>query len=51
MKLYGLVRAAALFLAQPLWAAEIAITLDDLPYVLPSRTTPAQGLANVEAIN
>lgn len=35
----------------PMAAAEIAITLDDLPYVLASRTTPAEGLAQVVAIN
>lgn len=32
-------------------ADEIAITLDDLPYVMPSRTAPEDGLAQVEAIN
>lgn len=32
-------------------AGEIAITLDDLPYVMPSRTSPSEGLALVEAIN
>ncbi|PJI84986.1 polysaccharide deacetylase [Yoonia maricola] len=33
------------------FAGEIAITLDDLPYVLPSRTTPQEGQAIVVAIN
>lgn len=32
-------------------AQEIAITLDDLPYIMPSRTSPAEGLAQVEAVN
>lgn len=31
--------------------SRIAITLDDLPYLAPSRTTPDQGLQQVEAIN
>ncbi|MEM7728781.1 MAG: polysaccharide deacetylase family protein [Pseudomonadota bacterium] len=32
-------------------AREIAITLDDLPYVLPSRTSPSEGLTQVRAVN
>lgn len=32
-------------------AQQIAITLDDLPYVMPSRTTPQQGLAQVTSVN
>ena len=30
--------------ALPAAAREIAITLDDLPYALPSRTSPSEGL-------
>lgn len=37
--------------SQPAWAAEIAITIDDLPYVLPSRSTPQEGLSIVKSIN
>ncbi|MEL6681559.1 MAG: polysaccharide deacetylase family protein [Pseudomonadota bacterium] len=33
------------------FAQEIAITLDDLPYVMPSRTSPQEGLAQVNAVN
>ncbi|MEM8658288.1 MAG: polysaccharide deacetylase family protein [Pseudomonadota bacterium] len=43
-----LISLAAAGVAQ---AQQVAITLDDLPYVLPSRTTPAEGLAQVAAIN
>jgi peptidoglycan/xylan/chitin deacetylase (PgdA/CDA1 family) len=32
-------------------AQDIAITLDDLPYVMPSRTTPQEGLAIVQSVN
>ncbi len=32
-------------------AQEIAITIDDLPYVIPSRTTPEDGLRYVQSIN
>lgn len=32
-------------------AQDIAITLDDLPYVMPSRISPEQGLADVTRIN
>ncbi len=35
----------------PAGAGEIAITLDDLPYVMPSRTAAAEGLAQVEAVS
>jgi len=35
----------------PLWAQEVAITIDDLPFVLPSRTTPSEGLQIVQEIN
>ncbi|MEM8789283.1 MAG: polysaccharide deacetylase family protein [Pseudomonadota bacterium] len=35
----------------PVSAREIAITFDDLPYVLPSRTSPAEGVAQVHAVN
>ena len=42
---------AILTAGQSAAADEIAITLDDLPYVMPSRTSPAEGLAQVEAIN
>lgn len=35
----------------PLAAQDIAVTLDDLPYVMPSRTTPAEGLGYVQRIN
>lgn len=35
----------------PAAAGEIAITLDDLPYVPPSRTAPSEGLSQVEAVN
>lgn len=38
-------------IALPLWAKEIAITIDDLPYVLPSKTAPLEGLQIVRAIN
>lgn len=31
--------------------SRVAITLDDLPYVLPSRTTPAEGTRYVQQIN
>ena len=51
MKRHILIWTIGLFLTQPLWGAEIAITLDDLPYVMPSRTSPEEGLATVEAIN
>lgn len=37
--------------AMPATAQEIAITLDDLPYVMPSRTSPEQGLGYVQHIN
>ena len=33
------------------FAGEIAITLDDLPYVMPSRVSPSEGAAQVQAIN
>ncbi|MCV3274462.1 polysaccharide deacetylase family protein, partial [Roseobacter sinensis] len=39
------------FCASSVAAREIAITLDDLPYVLPSRTTPSEGLAQIQAVN
>ena len=38
-------------LAYPASAQEVAITLDDLPYVMPSRTTPEQGLQIVRDVN
>jgi peptidoglycan/xylan/chitin deacetylase (PgdA/CDA1 family) len=41
----------AVLCATSLGAQEIAITLDDLPYVLPSRVSPEEGLAIVSAIN
>ncbi len=31
--------------------SRVAITIDDLPYVMPSRTTPAEGLRYVQRIN
>lgn len=37
--------------AIPAWAEEVAITIDDLPFVLPSRTTPSEGLQIVRDIN
>ncbi len=37
--------------AQPVDAAEIAITVDDLPYAMPRRTSPHEGIAIVKAIN
>ncbi|MGK9167719.1 polysaccharide deacetylase family protein [Inquilinus limosus] len=37
--------------ARPGQAADVAITLDDLPYAVPSRVSPQEGLAIVEAIN
>lgn len=37
--------------AQPIDAAEIAITVDDLPYAMPRRTSPQEGIAIVKAIN
>jgi peptidoglycan/xylan/chitin deacetylase (PgdA/CDA1 family) len=33
------------------FAGEIAITIDDLPYVMPSRVSPSEGAAQVQAIN
>ncbi|KIT16560.1 polysaccharide deacetylase family protein [Jannaschia aquimarina] len=42
---------ALLSTALPTAACEIAITLDDLPYVMPSRTSPSEGLAQVRAVN
>lgn len=33
------------------FAGEIAITIDDLPYVMPSRTTPDEGVAIVQSVN
>ena len=36
--------------ALPAAAREIAITLDDLPYALPSRTSPSEGLGQVRAV-
>jgi peptidoglycan/xylan/chitin deacetylase (PgdA/CDA1 family) len=44
-----------LIVAQAIWAGhalagEIAITIDDLPYVQPSRTTPKEGVAQAKAI-
>ncbi|WP_208352827.1 polysaccharide deacetylase family protein [Pseudaestuariivita rosea] len=41
----------AAVVAQSVNAREIAITLDDLPYVQPSRTSPSEGLAQVQAVN
>lgn len=46
--LVGLLLGA--FAVLPASAREIAITLDDLPYVLPSRTSPSEGLAQVRAV-
>ena len=40
-----------IFLTVPLKAQEIAITLDDLPYVMPSKTSPDQGLTIVRNVN
>lgn len=40
-----------IFLAMPLHAQHIAITLDDLPYVLRSRTTPQEGMKIVRDVN
>jgi len=40
-----------LALALPVQAQQIAITLDDLPYVMPSRTTPQEGLKIVRDVN
>lgn len=37
--------------AQTIDAAEIAITVDDLPYAMPRRTSPQEGIAIVKAIN
>lgn len=46
-----LIPIAALGLAAgPLCARQIAITIDDLPYVMPSRVTPEQGLADVKQV-
>ncbi len=45
-----LVCALGVALAHPATAQEIAITIDDLPYVLMSRTSPAQGLEQVRNI-
>lgn len=43
---------AVIFLTPSLlFAQNIAITLDDLPYVMPSRTTPSEGLRYVTQIN
>lgn len=36
---------------QPIDAAEIAVTVDDLPYAMPRRTSPQEGIAIVKAIN
>jgi hypothetical protein len=40
-----------ILLAMPLHAQHIAITLDDLPYVLRSRTTPQEGMKIVRDVN
>ena len=40
-----------IFLALPLQAQQIAITLDDLPYVLRSRTTPQEGMKIIRDVN
>lgn len=48
-----LTRALALalsFLAPPLLAQQIAITIDDLPYVMRSRTTPQEGVKIVRDV-
>lgn len=41
---------AVLSMTPPTAAREIAITLDDLPYVMPSRTSPSEGLTQVRAV-
>lgn len=38
-------------LSQVAFSAEVAITLDDLPYVNPSQNSPDEGLAIVKAVN
>lgn len=38
------------FIALPASTREIAITLDDLPYALSSRTSPSEGLTQVRAV-
>lgn len=43
--------ALLLALAARAEAAEIAITLDDLPYAVPARVSPGQGRDIVERIN
>jgi peptidoglycan-N-acetylglucosamine deacetylase len=49
--LSGIVGLALILFPLPSAAQEIAITLDDLPYVMPSRTTPEDGLRYVQSIN
>lgn len=49
--LSGIVGLALTAFPLPSAAQEIAITLDDLPYVMPSRTTPEDGLRYVQSIN
>ena len=49
--LNGIVGFALTAVPMSLAAQEIAITLDDLPYVMPSRTTPEDGLRYVLSIN
>lgn len=55
MQFPGILRAiitlAIMACPPPSTAQEIAITLDDLPYLGPSRTSPAEGLRIVQNIN
>ena len=47
----SLVAAVILLLLTLVWADEILTTLDDLPFVLPRRTAPFEGLSFVRYIN
>ena len=49
--LSSLVVAVILLLLTLVWADEILTTLDDLPFVLPRRTAPFEGLSFVRYIN
>ncbi len=51
LKMLATVLLASVAAARPGLAAEVAITLDDLPYAVPSRVSPQEGLVIVEAVN